>query len=285
MVKRSNLSGTSPLGRFLNLILIFLNGFALCMILNLHINASYEERLFRSVKESVDCQLDADDTPDSAVVKAMHTCYRLMHDRAAFFSDATKWGDGIGFIRPAWVDFMTTCGSCGSYAIVLARVLKEYKHVVRIAQMRVNGVSGGHIVVEVNTGAYWVVLDPAFDCFFIRPDNRLASFADVSRNWGYYSTQTPGGYDMRYRYEGVRYTNWTKIPILLPLARIFLRLFLGQEKTDQISLRTWFLNIYNVYFCLALSCYLFLLALTLKLKYMPPKNRRTVFALIRPGRK
>jgi hypothetical protein len=75
----------------------------------------------------------------------------------------------------------------------------------------------------------------------------------VSANWEYFRKQTPADYHQDANYEGVRHTNWDKIPILMPLMRQILVAVLGEERTNGISLRTHFLETYKIYFlgCLA----------------------------------
>jgi hypothetical protein len=48
--------------------------------------------------------------------------------------------------------------------------------------MKANGIFAAHNLVEVKTDKGWVVLDPSYDIYFIRPDNKMASFADIRNN-------------------------------------------------------------------------------------------------------
>jgi hypothetical protein len=232
--------------------LMFLNGFLLASLFYFRMQSSYENGLFASIKSSIDHQIDTDDTQDSIVVKAMNVCHHLMHNRASTFSGAAVLGPEADFFNGTAVDLMTTRGACGSYALVLARLLNEYGYPVRIAQMKAEGIFGDHNLVEVNTGRSWVVLDPTFNLHFVTPDAHLASFADVQHNWTYYSAQTPKDYNPVYRYEDVRYTNWSKIPVLFPTIKSIFRLTMGEERTDTFSIRTLFLKIYTVYFYITL---------------------------------
>jgi hypothetical protein len=232
--------------------LMFLNGFLIASLFYFRMQSSYEDGLFASIKSSIDHQIDTDDTRDSIVVKAMSVCHQLMHNRASTFAGANMLGPEADFFNAASVDLMTTRGACGSYALVLARLLNEYGYPVRIAQMKAQGIFGAHNLVEVNTGNSWVVLDPTFDLHFVRPDAHLASFADVQHNWNYYSAQTPKDYNPVYRYEDVRYTNWSKIPVLFPTIKSIFRLTIGPDRTNTFSIRTLFLKIYTVYFYIIL---------------------------------
>jgi hypothetical protein len=159
---------------------------------------------------------------------------------------------------------MTTQGACGSYSRVLARIADGYGYPVRVAQMKAKGIFAGHNIVEVRTGRDWAVLDPTYNLYFVRPDARLASFADVRQNWAYYSRQVPKDYNALYRYEDVRYTNWSKVPLLFPAIKWLLDRCIGAERADAICLRTLFMNTYACYFNVVVILYILLLLVTVK---------------------
>ncbi|GGB14951.1 hypothetical protein [Puia dinghuensis] len=230
--------------------LMFLNGFLLSSLIYFKTQSSYEDGLFASIKASVNESLDSNDNADSIVVKAMNTCYHLMSPRLNTFAgmSSAELGLQAGIFRSAAVDLMTTDGACGSYSMVLARVLETYHYPVRIGQMENNGKYGVHMIVEVNTGTTWKVLDPTYNLYFTRPDGRLASFQDVEQDWNYYAHQVPPGYDPHYRYEGVRYTNWSKIPVIMPGIKKLSTLVFGAEETNSFSMRTHFLNTFKIWF-------------------------------------
>ena len=139
-----------------------------------------------------------------------------------------------------------------------------------------------HNIVEAKTGHGWVVLDPLFDVYFINPSRKLASFEDVRANWDYYKNQLPPNYDQHYRYEDVRYSNWTKIPILLPAIKKILDLTIGKKEADGISLRTYFLRKYEICFNMVLILFLFIFSFTIvrliKAKVFPQKNIPVTFS-------
>ncbi|HEY4337165.1 MAG TPA: hypothetical protein VGM89_14745 [Puia sp.] len=245
---------------------MFLNGFLIAVLLCFKIQASYENGLFASIKSSINERIDANDNADSIVVKSMNVCYYLMKPRAATFNDntAAPMGPEAGIFRSTAVDLMTASGACGSYSQVLARIIDSYHYPVRIAQMKANGHFGAHNIVEVYTGSRWVVLDPTFNLSFIRPDHRLANFDDVHNNWSFYSKQVPDDYDLNYKYEDVRYTNWTKIPVILPAMKKTLSLFLGADRVNYFSLRAHFMNTYMVCFNIVLIIEIGFLLATIK---------------------
>jgi hypothetical protein len=244
--------------------LMFLNGFLLASVFYFKMESSYENGLFLSIKANIDSRIDANDTQDSIVIKAMTAVNYLMVNRADMFANIKSLGLEADLLHPTSVDLMTTRGACGSYSTVLARVLQTYHYPLRIAQMKANGYFGAHNLVEVKTTSGWVVLDPTFNLYFTRPDAHLASFSDVHNNWNFYAHQTPVGYDQNYRYEDVRYTDWDKIPVILPAMRGVLSLFIGSEGVKTFSFRTYFLKIYEIYFYISLLLYIPIFFLTLR---------------------
>lgn len=57
---------------------------------------------------------------------------------------------------------------------------------------------------------------------------------------------------MSYKYEDARYTNWDKIPIILPAIKKVLDWRLGIKKADHVSLRIFMMRKFNVFFICAL---------------------------------
>ncbi|HVM88527.1 MAG TPA: hypothetical protein VMT76_10100 [Puia sp.] len=245
--------------------LFFLNGFLIASLFYLKTESNYESNLFKAIQKSIDKKLAPTDTKDSMLVKIMRECSNILGNRLAVFTGTSSDLEGFktDFLHPATVDLMTAKGACGSYSFVLARILQNYDFPVRIAQMKANGIFGAHNVVEVNINTQWVVLDPLFDTYFVKPGGKgLASFKDVKENWGYYSKQLPEGYDPAYYYQDVRYTNWDKVPVILPAVKKILTFFLGEERVKNMSLRVHFLRMYDFYFYVVLIIYLPVLLIT-----------------------
>jgi hypothetical protein len=262
--------------------LTFLNGFLLASLIYFKMEASYEKELFHAIHTDIGNKISPNDSQDSVVAKAMHVCHNLMNIRGDVFKGSDFQGLKSGMIDPTSFDLMTASGACGSYSMVLARVLQGYKFDVRIAQMKSKGSFAAHNIVEAKTAHGWVVLDPLFDTYFINPLRQLASFSEVKNNWNYYKSQLPPAYDMNYRYEDVRYSNWSKIPVLLPSVKKILDLTVGKEKADAISLRTYFLRKYNLCFNLFLIIFIVVFSFTLrkliKAKVFPRQNIPVTFS-------
>jgi hypothetical protein len=247
--------------------LFFINGFLLASLFYFKVESNYENNLFKVIQKSIDRKIDVNDTKDSILVKIMQTCSNMLGNRKSVFAESVGDLDGFktDFIHPATVDLMTANGACGSYALVLARIFQNYHYPVRIAQMKAYGRYGSHNVIEANINTQWVVLDPLFDTYFVKPGGvGLASFKDVKNNWDYYSKQLPQGYDKFYHYEDARYTNWGKIPVILPAIKKILLLFIGKDRVESMSLRVHFLRMYDIYFYVTLFIYIPILILTIR---------------------
>ena len=141
--------------------------------------------------------------------------------------------------------------------MVLMRALQLADFDVRLVQLNVRGVPGGHIVVSAELEGRWVVLDPLFDLAFVDPLGRLAEVSDLREDWERYSKQVPDRYDLAYDYQAVTYTNWHKVPVVMPALRSGLAAIRGADYAATFSLRAHVLNVYRVY------------ALGLALLYLP----------------
>jgi len=247
--------------------LTFLNGFLFSTLLYFRMEASYERELFTAIQRSINKKIDFNDNEDSLVIKVMQSCNNLLFNRASVFTENIEDGLNdlkIDYLHPATIDLMTARGACGSYSLVLARILQNYHLPVRIAQMKARGRYGAHNIIEVELRSGWTVLDPTFNLYFTKPNEGLASFADVKSNWSYYSKQLPKGYDSSYRYADARYTNWQKIPVILPLAKKILDLSIGKERADGFCMRVYLLRMYDIYFYFTLLLFIPILMITLK---------------------
>ena len=99
---------------------------------------------------------------------------------------------------------------------------------------------GCHATIEAYADGKWIAVDPLYNVIF------PVSAAEVGRNWDTYKALTPPGYDMKYKYAGVRYTNWTKIPVIMPAIKTVLD-FAAPEFESPFSVRRYVLNAYRVY--------------------------------------
>lgn len=254
-------------------IIIFLNGFLLALLLYFFVEKQYENKVFASmasyIKKSLVSPASATShqqiAKDSLLISSLHLVHKIGKDRLEVFGENHVKGIKGAVLQPITVDLMTAQGACGSHAYMLARLLQELGVDVRIPQMTVSGQSAGHIIVEARLGNDWVVLDPLSDAYFKKPDGQLAGFMDIRGNWEYYRKQVPVNYNMAYRYEGVRYTNWDKIPLVMPLIKNVMYWTMGKSETDSYSLRTLALRKYNLFFNITLGLYVLITLFTVNL--------------------
>lgn len=156
---------------FLNTsILLFLNGLLLGFSIYFKLESNYEDELFTSLVENVIETANPSKNLDSFFISSMRLTHTLEVNRQNIFRDNKPKGLKANFFRPAVVDLMTGDGDCGSYAVVLARLLKSAGYKVRIAQMQVHGVNAGHMVVEAKKRSGWIVLDPTVNQYFKKPE-------------------------------------------------------------------------------------------------------------------
>ncbi|WP_143773875.1 hypothetical protein [Niastella vici] len=237
--------------------LVFVNGFLLASLLYFYSEDSYEKKLFEALASYV-----KDETPrtknneEALLLNSLHLTYSLGKNRAGIFANKEINTLKASLIHPVTYDLMTTNGACGSYAYILSRLLNELKIPNRIAQMKVDGLYGGHILVEAKMAKGWVVLDGSYDLYFKRANGSLASFDDVKNNWDYYKSQVPADYNYHYAYNDVRYTNWDKIPVVMPVIKGFLTLAVGKEIANNFSFRTYALRKFHILFEATIFIYL-----------------------------
>jgi len=231
-------------------ILFFLAGSMAALLIYLKVLAHREVRLLDGLKYQVDAVAGKNASSVAVVLAAMQVTHYVISDKTIL---AGKGGGSVGDWMPCGLaNQLLGEGACGSYSMVLARLLESYDYPVRIGQMKVRGLFGGHIIVETRIGGNWVVLDPLYDLAFRRPDSSLAGFADLHDQWRDFAPQAPPGYDTSYRYEAIRYTNWNKIPLVMPATRKLLSLVLGEQRTANICLRMYLLRGYDLCFYIAL---------------------------------
>jgi len=258
--------------------LFFFNGFLLALVFYCYTEDQYEKQIFGSLSNYVYDKLRNNTYSDREVlIESLHLTHELEANRQRIFSHEEIAGWKAEYFRPVSYDLMTAQGACGSYSYVLGRLLKNMNYTVRFVQMKSGDVYGAHNLIEAKMGSQWVVLDPLYNLYFTKPDGNLASFKDVQNNWDYYKTQLPAGYDMTYHYEDARYTNWQKVPVLMPALKKVLNWTIGKEKADQVSLRSFVLRKYNFFKLIFLTIFAMVSSFTV-FKFF--RYNRKVFALV-----
>ena len=196
----------------------------------LHVLADYEDHLFDQIVSSTI-------EPDWSDQKKLVVLTAVAHDDIFGGKNSINIHDWLG----QWL-VQDGLRDCGTYSGVLGRLLDRAGIGFRIAQMYCpeEGVWGCHITLEAKVNGGWLAVDPLYNIVF------PVSYEEVGRNWDKYKRLTPSNYDEKYRYAGVRYTNWNKIPIVLPATKWLLD-FVAPEFARTLSLRSYFLNLYRVY--------------------------------------
>ena len=239
---------------------MFLHGALIVAMLVCVMMSRYENQLIDSIVSRTVTQDMSDRQKALALLNQTH---ELLKPRAALFGGSERVGIRERLFTSADVHLMDGKGACGSYAGVLTRLLQRTGIDARLAQMKCGNEWGCHINLEAKIDGEYVVLDPLYNLAFVSEEGTLANFQEVGNNWEYYKSQVPENYYPAYQYEDVRYTNWQKIPVLMPLIKSVLDFTMG-AKANQISIRSYVLNIYQTYFWFIVFCYTFLLVLTIR---------------------
>jgi hypothetical protein len=242
-----NIKPISFLGAIIrNLYFLFLaNGMLIASVFYFFTESRYEKELFTAITRKIKAELPVHHTHKLFAEKALLTTSYLQDRRYEVFGKAELQGIKANLFHSSTIDLMTNNGACGSYAVVLARILKSNNIKVRIGQMKIDGHFGGHMIVEALLDKRWVVMDPTYALYFENPDGSWATFSQLKHNWNYYKIQVPEGYKPEYNYEGVRYTNWNKIPVISQSIKGLLNITIGRDLADSISIRPYLLRIYH----------------------------------------
>jgi hypothetical protein len=236
----------------------FLHGAMLMAMFFLWMMSSYDDGLYDQI---VGLTIQGSMNQEQKVLTLMQKTNQLLRPRSEFFASEgyINWRDTL--FRSGDIQLMDAKGSCGSHTHVFARLLQRAGIEVRIAQMRCGSVWGAHILLEAKIDGKWVTLDPYYNLSFRKEDGSLASFQDVKERWDDFKSQVPPNYNSLYAYEDVRYTNWTKIPLVMPAVRSVLGWFMGSE-VENLSIRSFVLNLYKAYLVILVGCYLLLVSFT-----------------------
>jgi hypothetical protein len=212
----------------------------------LQIESNHETVLFQNIVRV--SRAETGGKHDTVLIKhLMISINKMMHDRNDIFKNTEQLSFKARFMQSVDADLMYGAGACGGFSKVFARALKAAGHTTRIGQMKVNGNYGGHILLETYLPSLqkWVVMDPLFLLVFTNPHGQWASFNEVHNNWDYYKKQIYYNYNYNYNYAGIRYTNWSKIPLIGNVIYKALVLVKGEEDANTISLRPYLLDHYR----------------------------------------
>lgn len=238
--------------------LAFLHGAILMALAVLLFNADYEDRLYDTMTGILDTEnMNEEDT----AVALMGLSHALVWPRTEFFSRAPYIpGRGMLF-RSGDMQLVDGRDGCGAFSHVLGRLLQQAGYEFRIVQMACDVAPICHILVEARAGGKWIVLDPLYNLAFRNRDGSYASADEISEDWAWFGAQVPPGYDPLFRYQAWQYTNWDKIPVVMPAVKWILDRIPGLN-ADGISLRALVLNLYRTYAYAALFAWILLVAAT-----------------------
>lgn len=215
----------------------------------LYLERQHEDALYHNIIRATKVKYPQATSDTAYIRKLMETINTMMYNRLAVFNNTEHLSLKNKLFHSVDSDLMYGHGACGGFSNVLSRSLQLSGYKVRIGQMKVNGLFGGHIIVEVFLPGQknWAVIDPLFLLTFLTKDGQWADFNSIKANWATYNGQVPADYNPAYRYDDVRYANWEKIPIAGKLIYRSLQLVLGKEKAGGISVRPFLLNKYAVW--------------------------------------
>lgn len=223
----------------------------------LYMERQHEDALYKNIIRATKINHPASGMDTAYIKVLMRTIHTMMYNRHAIFNDTEQLSLKNKLFHSVDEDLMYGHGACGGFSKVLSRSLQLSGYNVRIGQMKVNGVFGGHIIVEVflNDVQRWVVIDPLFLLTFPGEDGSWAGFKEIQSNWAYFQKFVPADYNMAYNYTDVRYANWEKIPVIGKPLYGMLQLLLGKEKAHGISIRPLLLNMYAVWLKIVICFY------------------------------
>lgn len=227
--------------------LLVFEGFLAGLALTCGLLGSSEDRLVDHVV-AVAVEEARDVSPEARALSIMDAVHGMLKPRLRFAS-----GGGplrLPGMQSTDSESAMPAGYCGSFAHVLARSLQRAGFEVKIGQTLASGTWGGHIVVVALIDGRWVILDPLYNVAFRDPSGRLLGFDEIHRDWETVKSQCPPGYDFSYNYEGIRFTNWRGLPVD----------WLGSWTRD-VSVRTWFLNMYWAWCIVSGGCLMVILAI------------------------
>ncbi len=222
-------------------ILSFMHGLFFMTSLFLWIMWSHEDALFDQIVNKV---ITEEMDQREKALTLLGTTHDLLSYRNTLFQYQPHLGLKDKFFRSSDSHLMDSKGACGSHAQVLARLLQRANIPVRIAQMQDVDGQTCHVLVEAEIQERYVALDALYNLSFENDENQLMSFEEVGAAWNEISSTLPPDYDSSYNYQQVRYTNWEKIPFIMPLLRSAISVVIGDD-VNYLSIRTFILNRYR----------------------------------------
>lgn len=234
------------------------------------IQVQYESRLIAAFDSE---RLNEVAEPRTQALLLMDQVHSLLRPRLDIFKEDALGAKQTLFFNTFSFQFNTALGACGAYSHVLTRVLLANGITARLGQMECELGRACHIFVEAYLDGRWVYLDPTFNLAFPTSDKRLATFAELQERYSRYQQILPEEFPVEYTFTDVHYTNWEKIPVVLPAIHAVIKSLLG-EQARTISLRMWVLDFSKVLLVLSSIGWIALLSLLIfALRQERPKTK------------
>lgn len=218
----------------------------------LWVEADYENRLYDALVANA-LKTPSSMSRQEKVLALMQTTHTTVVTREPLFRDIAIRGVHAVLLRSGDTELLQADGSCGSCAHIFAEACQRIGIPVRCCQLSDSRDQTEHVIAEALVDGRWVVVDPLFPQVFHDSSGKLVGCAEVNANWEYYKNQAPKYREFGYQFGNVRYTNWSKIPVVMPMVRELLKWIFGEQRTNTFSLRTYCLNIYATYFRILLG--------------------------------
>jgi hypothetical protein len=231
----------------------------LTILFNVYQNYRYEESLYKTIVQ----QVSVPENPRKTFESLVNTTFSIQ-----FFRNKNLDLQGIptikgNLIRSGDLQLLDGVGACGNYAHILAELCLYAGFEPRLVQLSGAQNPGSHIIVEALVDGKWAAADALFKVIYYNSDSSFASMNDVVKNSLSFSSQVPADYPYKIDYQKFTYTNWDKIPYLMPALRKLLVLGKGEEWVSSLSLRSYFLNMHRSLFYILMAMYVALSAYTI----------------------
>ena len=239
----------------------------------LHVMADYEDALFDQIVAAV----VQPEWPEAQKIAALTAeTHALLKDRAKFFVNTGYVAPRTSWLTSADVNLLDGRGVCRSHASVLGRLLDRAGIHFRIVRIYFpdKGTWACHLGIEAEAEGKWRAIEPYDNIVF------PVDYLELSRHWADYKALAPAGYDPRLDQAEIHYTNWRRIPVIMPAIKKILDVT-APEFASTFSLRRYLLNAYRVY---EIGLLLVLLAVAnyFLLRFAIVRSRRA-FSLMKPA--
>ncbi|NDA63374.1 MAG: hypothetical protein EBX50_15240 [Chitinophagia bacterium] len=236
----------------------FLHGLILAFGVSTYLDYRYEKELYESMAQRFkDPQGNNRKTFENLVQGTFDIQFYLAKKIALTEDEISP----IFLFRSGDKQLLDGIGACGNYSHVLAELCQAAGFESRIVQLMRNYQFGSHIIVEAKVDGRWAAADALYKIIYYNQDSSLASLEQVQAQ-GLNLTQIPKGYPYSSDYSNYRYTNWQKIPFLMPMLRRFLVAIKGDAWVSTLCLRSYFLNFHQFNLVVFSIMYVILMVIT-----------------------